>query len=75
MSTDPVWHDPRSPWWPGDAPPGLEHDPASDVWARNTGSPERDPDADRATRQAIAAEQRGEYDADGTFRPGTWGPA
>jgi hypothetical protein len=56
-----------------------EHDPAADRWARQ--APQED-DAMPPTRaealrirKILAAEQRGEYDAEGNFRPSSWGPA
>lgn len=53
--------------------PGLEHSRAGDVWARYTGSPPRDREADRQVRQAILAEKRGEWDPEtGEWRPCRW---
>ena len=72
----PTWRgDPTSPWWPLDRPgltEGQEHDPEGDVWAKHTGSPPRDKDADRATARAEQAERHGEYGPDGSFQPSTW---
>jgi hypothetical protein len=53
----------------------LEHDPAGDVWARHADGKKRDRERDKLTRAAMLREKRGEYDADGNFRPSTWSDA
>jgi hypothetical protein len=54
--------------------PAPEFDPERDraAWRRRTGTPAPDGDADREIAAAIAAEDRGEYDEAGTFRPSSW---
>ena len=47
--------------------------PAGDIWARHASGPKRDSEADREIREAMKREDSGEYDADGMFRPSTWG--
>lgn len=51
------------------------HDRQGDIWARHASGPKRDSEADREIREAMKREDSGEYDADGMFRPSTWGPA
>lgn len=53
----------------------FDREDSGRIWDRHTGTDEPDRDADRATRAALAAELGGEWDADGTWRPSTWGPA
>jgi hypothetical protein len=51
------------------------HDEQGDAWERHAAGDKRDQAADREVSQAIAAEQAGEWDADGTYRRSAWGPA
>lgn len=60
------------PWYPSADEPGLQHNRDGDKWQRRTDGPERDREADRAIRQAIQAEQQGEYDAEGDYRRSQW---
>ncbi len=60
------------PGGPLDPPEPLEHNPDGDRWQRHADGRGRDPEADREARRAMAAEQNGEWDADGSFRPSTW---
>ncbi len=80
MSADP-WQErpalPRDPqadvWLPTEDEPGLVHDEQGDRWQRHASGVRRDREVDRQVREAIVAEQVGEW-GPGGYQPSSWEP-